>query len=247
MTFNYTIKAHPTNYGGTLFRSRLEARWAAFFDLAGWKWEYEPIDFVGWTPDFLISYYCGHSDCDPYHSLYIEVKPYSSIDQFNGHPCRPNGYSIHDGPGAFGLSPEITEWCLTHGAGGGTEDVTCRVEEWERLWREAGNKTQWQHPSQKVFSGSKVTPQQITDLFRKNAGVSHVSDRWYLSVGGSCRDCGNKREDEQDEEYCACPGSPVFEYPYIRMRVPRCGLCGDPKCPKPNPGSRDAAECLAHK
>ena len=33
----------PTLYGGVRFRSRLEARWAAFFfDVAGWSWEYEP-------------------------------------------------------------------------------------------------------------------------------------------------------------------------------------------------------------
>ena len=34
---NYTIKAIPTTYAGVRFRSRLEARWAAFFDLCGWS------------------------------------------------------------------------------------------------------------------------------------------------------------------------------------------------------------------
>lgn len=29
----------PTTYQHTLFRSRLEARWAAFFDLVGWRFE----------------------------------------------------------------------------------------------------------------------------------------------------------------------------------------------------------------
>ena len=48
------IKAIPTRYAGVQFRSRLEARWAAFFDLVGWKWEYEPVDFDGWIPDFVI-------------------------------------------------------------------------------------------------------------------------------------------------------------------------------------------------
>ena len=36
-----TIKAIETRYGGHLFRSRLEARWAMFFDLAGIPWQYE--------------------------------------------------------------------------------------------------------------------------------------------------------------------------------------------------------------
>ncbi|KAB1068891.1 PDDEXK family nuclease [Methylobacterium planeticum] len=48
------IAAKPTLYNGTRFRSRLEARWAAFFDLAGWRWEYEPVDLDGWQPDFLL-------------------------------------------------------------------------------------------------------------------------------------------------------------------------------------------------
>lgn len=44
----------PTSYAGTRFRSRLEGRWAAFFDLLGWRWVYEPFDTAGWIPDFLI-------------------------------------------------------------------------------------------------------------------------------------------------------------------------------------------------
>ena len=37
-----TIKAIETEYNGYRFRSRLEARWAVFFDTAGIKYEYEP-------------------------------------------------------------------------------------------------------------------------------------------------------------------------------------------------------------
>jgi hypothetical protein len=50
----YDIASIPTRYNSVQFRSRLEARWAAFFDLVGWKWDYEPLDLGGWTPDFLI-------------------------------------------------------------------------------------------------------------------------------------------------------------------------------------------------
>jgi len=59
--------AHPTEYAGTRFRSRLEAKWAAFFDLAGWRWEYEPLDEAGWVPDFLL---IGQR-----HTVKVEVKP----------------------------------------------------------------------------------------------------------------------------------------------------------------------------
>ncbi len=64
--FVYTIKAHPTTYAGVNFRSRLEATWAAFFDLCGWEWEYEPFDLDGWVPDFVLK---GEIRC------LIEVKP----------------------------------------------------------------------------------------------------------------------------------------------------------------------------
>ena len=60
--------AHPTTYAGVDFRSRLEARWAAFFDLMGWRWEYEPIDEAGWVPDFLL---IGRA----YDPIPVEVKP----------------------------------------------------------------------------------------------------------------------------------------------------------------------------
>lgn len=63
----YTIKAIPTKYAGVKFRSRTEARWAAFFDLVGLKWDYEPFDLEGWAPDFLLRTKIGH--------VLVEVKP----------------------------------------------------------------------------------------------------------------------------------------------------------------------------
>ena len=59
--------AIPTKYAGVQFRSRLEARWAAFFDLIGWKWEYEPFDLDGYIPDFLLT--------DFLRPTIVEVKP----------------------------------------------------------------------------------------------------------------------------------------------------------------------------
>ena len=54
------IKAIETKYKGRLFRSRIEARWAVFFDSLGLKWEYEPegfdIDGVWYLPDFKVYY-----------------------------------------------------------------------------------------------------------------------------------------------------------------------------------------------
>jgi hypothetical protein len=44
----------PTRYEAGNFRSRLEARWAAMFDMLRWSYVYEPIDADGYIPDFLI-------------------------------------------------------------------------------------------------------------------------------------------------------------------------------------------------
>lgn len=63
------IKAIDTEYNGMLFRSRLEARWAVFFDVAGIKYEYEPEGFehdgIKYLPDFYL----------PDMDVYVEVKP----------------------------------------------------------------------------------------------------------------------------------------------------------------------------
>lgn len=54
------IKPIETRYAGCRFRSRLEARWARFFDALGIKWLYEPQGFeVGekgrpYLPDFQL-------------------------------------------------------------------------------------------------------------------------------------------------------------------------------------------------
>lgn len=53
------IKAIPTFYNGFQFRSRLEARWAVFFDTLGVEYEYEKQgydlgDGVYYLPDFWI-------------------------------------------------------------------------------------------------------------------------------------------------------------------------------------------------
>jgi hypothetical protein len=75
---NMKITAIPTIYNGVQFRSRLEATWAAFFDLLRIEWDYEPIEFEGWIPDFSIT--------DQYGNIfYVEVKPAYSIEDFMKH------------------------------------------------------------------------------------------------------------------------------------------------------------------
>lgn len=62
------IAAIETRYGGCRFRSRLEARWAVFFDHLGIRWTYEPegyhTDGGDYLPDFWL----------PRERTWIEVK-----------------------------------------------------------------------------------------------------------------------------------------------------------------------------
>lgn len=76
-----------TTYAGHLFRSRLEARWAAFFDLIGWQWIYEPFDATGYIPDFLVQPgpVTSTEDMRLPAPLLIEVKPSGTIDDLEAH------------------------------------------------------------------------------------------------------------------------------------------------------------------
>lgn len=63
------IQAIETYYKKTRFRSRLEARWAVFFDAIGLGWEYEPEGYtdgkISYLPDFWL----------PGLQMFFEVKP----------------------------------------------------------------------------------------------------------------------------------------------------------------------------
>lgn len=65
----YDIKTIPTLYDGITFRSRLEARWAVFFNLLEIKWFYEYEGYqleAGWyLPDFWL----------PNQQMFMEIKP----------------------------------------------------------------------------------------------------------------------------------------------------------------------------
>lgn len=151
------MKAIPTQYSGVNFRSRLEARWAAFFDLAGVEWEYEPIDLEGWSPDFLV-YLAGVP-------VYVEVKPVrpvvllvvngrrevrvlpddASYEKAMAHNQNVNvmrlGARPNDDADYFGLgglcdliAPDEGKWVEANKSG---------TERAKEKWREAGNIVQW--------------------------------------------------------------------------------------------------------
>lgn len=134
----YSIRAIPTRYAGATFRSRLEARWAAFFDLCAIRWVYEPIDLHGWSPDFLLSI----SETP----IYVEVKPVDLISDGYDRFAKAINHSEKYAVLLCGLSP------LPAMAG----KLICPDSHYEReivsglscdcasaLWSESGSKVQW--------------------------------------------------------------------------------------------------------
>jgi len=84
----HTLKAIETVYNGYRFRSRLEARWAVFFQTVGIKWDYEIEGFelpngVRYLPDFWLS------DLN----TWLEIKPQepSELEKLNVRMLRRNG------------------------------------------------------------------------------------------------------------------------------------------------------------
>lgn len=148
----YNIKAIPTRYAGVNFRSRLEARWAAFFDLANIKWEYEPFDLEGWAPDFLLRTELCNVLCEvkpvdlsPRRadtSAYEKAKRYWRDYQILMLGIGPiEGRSFLSK--CFGLlmdEPDSVDYSWV--------DMTKALASpnQEELWREAGNITQWSAP-----------------------------------------------------------------------------------------------------
>jgi hypothetical protein len=83
------IRAIETEYKGYRFRSRLEARWAVFFDAMGAQWDYEPQGYRlpsgrGYLPDFLL----------PEVNLLLDIKPKDA--SFDGQPWITDGSKESD-------------------------------------------------------------------------------------------------------------------------------------------------------
>ena len=96
------------------------------------------------------------------------MKPYSRDEEFEGHFAYKVGYgSVYDhekdeevslgvcGAGRFGVDPSVARFMIGHGDGGGDYDLrffvphdgNCGSLANSRsmgLWKEAGNKVQWQ-------------------------------------------------------------------------------------------------------
>jgi len=182
-SMNYTIAAIETRYNGVIFRSRLEAKWAAMFDLLGWGWTYEPTDFNGWIPDFAI-----HGK----DIIYVEVKPVGGFPQ-----------EVADKLDASGCQDEV----LIVGMLGPTWDkvLNCPMVGWLRevcgsgvFWWEPAAMSRWEGADRIGFChsdgvyndritgkydggsfgrGDPVTQEEVTALWREASSRARWSPR----------------------------------------------------------------------
>lgn len=95
------IKAIPTTYKGYRMRSRLEGRWATWFDAVGLHWEYEKEGFSingkAYLPDFWIEEWNAFVEIKPDvvvdETIYIELSHQYRVMMIQGNPW-PGEYVV---------------------------------------------------------------------------------------------------------------------------------------------------------
>lgn len=95
------LQAIETRYKGYRFRSRLEARWAVFFDVLGVAWEYEPQGFnLGeaglYLPDFWLETVQMWAEVKPQPFTEEELTKVQALANYSGyHVLRLVGMPRH--------------------------------------------------------------------------------------------------------------------------------------------------------
>lgn len=124
------LKAIPTYYNGYYFRSRLEARWAVFFDSLGIKYDYEPEgldlgDGLYYLPDFYL----------PESKQFFEVK--GILEEFDAEKIRrviESGHSLTIGK-SNGAFIACDNWCQNgFSPAFGNDSWLCRCKECGKYW-----------------------------------------------------------------------------------------------------------------
>jgi hypothetical protein len=158
-------KAIPTMYNGVQYRSMLEARWAAFFELMCIPTQYEPEALNGYIPDFVIrANLVGFT-------ILVEVK--GLLENFDLQKIRRAGWGKTGWVSGQDVAPFAGMVLLLTGQGPGEavlfliyqghEEARpmfwghCRTpkhpaqfkfnsEACITAWKEAGNRVQWRSP-----------------------------------------------------------------------------------------------------
>ena len=82
---NY-IKPKPTKYNSILYKSRLEAKWAVFFDKLGINAIYEPVTSTyngyKYTPDFYLISKVVFEPNMTHSGILVEIKPTEPTEEY---------------------------------------------------------------------------------------------------------------------------------------------------------------------
>lgn len=85
------LKPIETKYNGYRFRSRLEARWAVFFDTLDVPYRYEPegfdLDGTWYLPDFWLPTWECWVEIKPHSPCYDEMNRCCALAGKSGFPC----------------------------------------------------------------------------------------------------------------------------------------------------------------
>ena len=138
-------KAIATKYRNFEFRSRLEAKYAVFFDLVGWRWSYEPPERAGWIPDFAIGERPTLVEVKPFYRTaewgdavqkIIDSGERENVILLGSDPCwisaEPDNESGSDEPRVAWLLTEGQVWDLHFGFCGNDKLGLCPMQ---HAWR----------------------------------------------------------------------------------------------------------------
>lgn len=188
------MNAIPTHYNGIDFRSRLEAKWARFFDLLGWPYEYEPIDLSGYIPDFVLKF--------AKMPIYVEIKPSMTIKDLESDCQKARlatiGKRLLCLGGSCELPSEYTEFAF------GIQAVRLNLcdEEYAELWIEIFGKGNPNHeewdvsdPSTEMCIIGHMSESEIREC--KECGLFHPNCDGY----NFCPNCGYHSKGRSFEEY----------------------------------------------
>ena len=103
------VKPIETRYKGYRFRSRLEARWAVFFDVIGFDWSYEPEGFETEGGRYLPDFEIRDPESPEGFRQFVEVKGggKNTIPVSDRQKCEA---FIRGGVGGLLLLSEVPEW-----------------------------------------------------------------------------------------------------------------------------------------
>ncbi|MET0416087.1 MAG: hypothetical protein ABW022_08710, partial [Actinoplanes sp.] len=124
-----TISAIETRYAGCRFRSRLEARWAVFFDRLGVPWEYEPEGYAlecgPYLPDFLLypntddAFWLEIKSSHPSSNELTKLRQLTEETRLRGflyfHPPRPPAGPLSNDLSALENTAYVLRWDTQHG------------------------------------------------------------------------------------------------------------------------------------